>query len=112
MHYTTVTPGNLDRLTKNFSNLANAFSDDSSDDNGHDYLSYMNISQSPEEFYKRLRHHSKEYQYPDSVSAAGQSGNAGIISGTKQKEPMIAMKKKSILKKSSSNQVVKEKSMY
>ena len=34
-HFTTVTPSNLGKMSQNFSNLANGFSDDSDDDQGY-----------------------------------------------------------------------------
>ena len=54
MNFTTITPCNLGKISKNFSNLASAFSDDSGDDNTQGYLSsHMNLSLSPEEIHKR-----------------------------------------------------------
>ena len=55
MNFTTVTPGNLAKISQNFLSLASAFSDDSDeDDNTQGYLSsYMNLSLSPEEIQKR-----------------------------------------------------------
>lgn len=103
-------------ISKNFSNLiAGQISDVSSDDEEHGYLSsYMNISQSPEEVYKRLRHNSKDMTlYPDSTSAVGKNSSANPISAVKAKQSMTGAKKKSILKKNSSNQYVRERqSLY
>lgn len=111
LHCTTINSGNLGKISQNFSNLiARQISDVSSDDDEHGYLSsYMNISQSPEEIYKRLRRPSKDMQsYPDSASAAGKSSSANFISAAKAKETMTGAKKKSILKKNSSNQYMNE----
>ena len=104
-----MTPSNLGKISQNFSNIAKEVGDVSSDDDDHGYLSYMNISQSPEEIQKRLRRDSNA-QYTDSASVTGKShrGTGGYISAAKAKEPMTGTKNKSILKKTSSNQFVKE----